>query len=223
MGQPRTFPFPKSLYAVRDCLAAVCRDRKDAIILDFFAGSGTTGHAVLELNKEIGGNRRFILCTNNENNICEEVTYERVKRVIKGYKNQKGAKVERLGGNLAYYKTDFVNVERLSRVSDEAKIRVTFQVGEMIAIREDTLFEREKNDWWQIFEGNGRLTAIYFTEDKSHLASLVAKLEEEELPTALYIFSWGKNEYKSDYSTGKIRVEDIPEPILEVYKEINRL
>ncbi len=223
MGKPGTFPFPKSLYAVRDCLAAVCRDRKDALILDFFAGSGTTGHAVLELTKELGGNRRFILCTNNENNICGEVTYERVKRVIKGYKNIKGERVAGLGGNLLYYKTDLVNVERLNRVSDEAKIKVTFQVGEMIAIREDTLFEREKNEWWQIFEGNGRLTAIYFKEDKSQLPPLAAKLTEETVPIALYIFSWGKNEYKSDYSTDNIRVEDIPEPILEVYKEINRV
>jgi 16S rRNA G966 N2-methylase RsmD len=223
MGKTGSFPFPKSLYAVRDCIAAVCRDRKDALILDFFAGSGTTGHAVLELTKEMGGNRRFILCTNNENNICEDVTYERMKRVIKGYKNTKGEKVEGLGGNLAYFKTDFVNVGKLSRVSDEAKIKVTFQVGEMIAIREDTLEEKEKGEWWQIFEGGGRRTAIYFKEDKSQLPALVTKLEKDSLPTALYVFSWGKNEYKSDYSTKTIRVEDIPEPILEVYKEINRL
>lgn len=53
-----------------------------SMILDFFAGSGTTGHAVMKLNAEDGGNRRFILCTNNENNICRDVTYERIKRVI---------------------------------------------------------------------------------------------------------------------------------------------
>ena len=70
------------------------------MVLDFFAGSGTTGHAVLELNKEDGGNRKFILCTNNENNICEEVTYQRVKRVMVGHKNSKGNDVEGLGGNL---------------------------------------------------------------------------------------------------------------------------
>ena len=74
------------------------------IILDFFAGSGTTGHAVLELNKEDGGNRQFILCTNNENNICEEVTYQRINKVINGYTTPKGKEVEGLGGNLKYYK-----------------------------------------------------------------------------------------------------------------------
>jgi adenine-specific DNA-methyltransferase len=222
LGVRESFPFPKSPHAVRDCIR-IASASKDALILDFFAGSGTTGQAVLELNKEDKGKRKFILCTNDESNICEEITYERVKRVIKGYKTNTGEKVEGLGGNLSYFKTDFVNVGKLSRVSDEAKIRITFQVGEMMAVREDTLVEREKNEWWQIFEGNGRLTAIYFKEDKSQLRLLITKLEGEELPIALYIFSWGKNEYKGEYSTENIRVEDIPEPILEVYKEINRL
>ena len=80
------FPFPKSLYAVIDCIRAVIHDKNDAKILDFFAGSGTTGHAVLELNAEDGGNRQFILCTKNENNICHDVTYPRIEKVIKGYK-----------------------------------------------------------------------------------------------------------------------------------------
>lgn len=79
------FPFPKSLYAVKECIEA-CTYKKDAVIVDFFAGSGTTGHAVLELNKEDEGQRQVILCTNNENNICIDITYPRVKRVIKGYK-----------------------------------------------------------------------------------------------------------------------------------------
>lgn len=80
------FPFPKSLYNVEECLIATTKDNKQAIILDFFAGSGTTGHAVLELNKKDGGNRKFILYTNNENNICKEVTYPRIYNVMKGYK-----------------------------------------------------------------------------------------------------------------------------------------
>ncbi len=79
------FPFPKSLYNVKECLLAVSKSKKEAVILDFFAGSGTTGHAVLEMNKEDGGNRKFILCTNNENNICRDVTYPRIANVINGY------------------------------------------------------------------------------------------------------------------------------------------
>jgi adenine-specific DNA-methyltransferase len=217
----KMFDFPKSLYLLIDTLKLTTK--KDSIVVDFFAGSGTTGHAVLDLNKQDGGNRKFILCTNNENNICEEVTYERLKRVIKGYKNKKDEKIQGLGGNLSYYKTNIVNIEKLQRISDESKIKVTYQAGEMIALREGTLAEVEKNDWWQIFEGNEKMTAIYFKEDKSKLPELIKLLEKKDIPVVLYAFGWGKNEYKNEYSTPRIRVEDIPEPIIEVYKEINRL
>lgn len=223
------FDFPKSLYTVYDCLLTVVRHRPHATILDFFAGSGTTGHAVLEMNKIDGGNRKFILCTNNENNnggkggIAETVCYPRIKAVINGYKNKKGEKVAGIPSNLFYYQTDLVDIEQIHKVPDEAKIRITYEAGEMIAVREDALNEVEKNDWWQIFEGKGKLVAIYFKEDKAKLADLITKLEKKNLPTALYIFSWGKNEYKGEYSTANIRVEDIPEPIIEVYKELNRI
>lgn len=116
-----------------------------------------------------------------------------------------------------------MNIEKLHKVSDEAKIKVTYQAGEMIAVREDTLNEIEKNEWWQIFEGNGKVTAVYFKEDKAKLKEIIAFLEKKNLPTVLYIFGWGKNEFRNEYSTKHIKIEDIPEPILEVYKEINRL
>jgi adenine-specific DNA-methyltransferase len=66
--------------------------RKDAIILDFFAGSGSTGHAVFEQNSIDGGNRQVILCTNNENNIANEITYPRIKNVINGFQQTKNQK-----------------------------------------------------------------------------------------------------------------------------------
>ena len=76
--------------------------KNDSIILDFFAGSGTTGHSVLKYNSNNNGsNRRFILCTNNENNICRDVTYERIKRVIDK---------ERYSACLKYYKVDYVPI-----------------------------------------------------------------------------------------------------------------
>ena len=75
----------------------------NATVLDFFAGSGTTLHATMQLNAEDGGHRKCILVTNNENNICEEVTYERNKRVIQGYTTPKGEEVEGLHDNNLRY------------------------------------------------------------------------------------------------------------------------
>lgn len=74
------FSFPKSLYNVKDCVYAVVGNDKDAIILDYHAGSGTTAHAVLEINKEDGGNRKFIMC--EQMDYVETVTSKRVQRVI---------------------------------------------------------------------------------------------------------------------------------------------
>jgi len=84
LGEREKFQYPKSPYAVEECIKSASDD-KNAVIVDFFAGSGTTGHAVLELNKIDGGNRKFILCTNNENGIAQEVCLPRLTKVIKGY------------------------------------------------------------------------------------------------------------------------------------------
>lgn len=91
----KKFDFPKSVVLIKDIIKLL--SGKKSNILDFFAGSGTTGHAVMQLNKEDGGNRKYILCTNNENNICEEVTYQRLKNIQ-----------EELPHNLKYYKTEFI-------------------------------------------------------------------------------------------------------------------
>jgi len=83
-------------------------ENRDVTVLDFFAGSGTTAQAVLELNKEDGGQRKFILCTNNENNICEEITYQRIRTVITGKRQDGSEYSEGTPANLKYYHTDFV-------------------------------------------------------------------------------------------------------------------
>lgn len=121
MVKGNDFDFPKSIYNVYDCLYAIVKDRPNATILDFFAGSGTTGHATILLNKNLGGDRKFILCTNNavglkkekefvkkygaiEENIdkweeyrntygiASSITYPRIKAAIHGYKHSKDMK-----------------------------------------------------------------------------------------------------------------------------------
>ena len=82
-------------------LDSITYNNQNCTVLDFFAGSGTTGHAVMKLNAEDGGNRKFILCTNNENNICRDVTYERIKRVIDK---------EEYSASLKYYKVDYISI-----------------------------------------------------------------------------------------------------------------
>lgn len=82
---------------------------KDGVILDFMAGSGTTGHATLKYNDLDNGHKRFILCTNNEGNICSKICYPRIRKAMKGYQTQKGKRVNALAGNLKYYRTGFVD------------------------------------------------------------------------------------------------------------------
>ena len=93
------FTYPKSVRLIQRIVGLY--GNKNSIILDFFAGSGTTGHAVMKLNAEDGGKRTFILCTNNENNICREVTYERIKRVIAR---------DNFPASLKYFKVDYIPI-----------------------------------------------------------------------------------------------------------------
>lgn len=98
-GKAGMFTNPKPIRLIERILEISLKS-KNATILDFFAGSGTTAHAVMKLNAEDGGARRFIVCTNNENNICREVTYERIRRVIDRDKYKE---------SLKYYCVDFIS------------------------------------------------------------------------------------------------------------------
>ena len=103
----KIFNTPKPVNLYKEIIKmAISPMQKDPVILDFFAGSGTVAQAVLE---ELGGkNAQFILCNSNESNICKEITYERAKRVIEGYKNSKGYNVQGIESNLKYYKVKYI-------------------------------------------------------------------------------------------------------------------
>lgn len=112
----KTFNYPKPPSLIKALLQQVTDE--ESLVVDFFAGSGTTGHAVLALNAEDGGNRRFILVSNTEattkapnRNICRDICAGRLRRIINGYevqKKTKKAKVAGLPGDFAYLRLDAI-------------------------------------------------------------------------------------------------------------------
>lgn len=211
------FDFPKSIYNTYDCIAPILYERKNAIILDFFAGSGTTGHAVALLNKEDEGSRQFILCTNNENGIAQEVCYPRIKAVIKGNKDY--TDITGIDSNLRYYKTAFVK-NSISR--DDLKIRITRECTEMLCLREGIFDEVKAMPDYHIFEQNGRIMGVYYSMERDSLASLKKELDTMKGEKILYCFTLDPQGLsKKEFSDWEgVSLEAIPQKILDIYKEI---
>lgn len=192
---------------------------KKANVLDFFAGSGSTGHAVLDLNKDDNGQRKFIICTNDEDSICSEVCYPRIKNVLKGWDNNQG-----FGDNLKYYKTDFIGGNNVLNADDMDKIELAHQAGDLLAIAENTLYKFEENDFWQVYENSERYTAVYFREELDEFEVFVGKVDGMEYPVTVYVFSWGDDEFEAEFEHIEgVKVKTIPLPILEIYKSIYNL
>ena len=212
------FPFPKSLYAVQDCIKAVIHSKENALILDFYAGSGTTGQAVLDLNKQDGGTRQFILCTNNENNICTDVCYPRLHKVIQGYTNTKGEDIAGLGGNLKYYKTEFVP----AAPTDKNKELLTKQSIEMLTLKEGTFEKVVEKPEFVIYRNPVKYTGIIF--DQLSFAEFKKSAAKLTKPISLYIFSLVDEDFSDDFADMKdvLKICSIPEAILHVYRRIFR-
>lgn len=210
------FDYPKSIHALLDTLQITVGNKKDAIILDFFAGSGTTGHATLLLNQHDGGERKFILCTNNENGIAREVCYPRISKVINGYTTPKKKKIKGLGGNLKYFTTAFVN----SASTDDSKLNLTQKASEMLCIKEDTYDLVKSTKKFKIFNGDSKYTGIIYDQ----LAIPDFKKEASKLKgeISVYIFSLGDDTFEEEFKDMRDRVTlfPIPESILRVYRRI---
>lgn len=175
----------KPLRLIKQIIKTLTEPDKDITILDFFAGSGTTGHAVIQLNKEDGGNRRFILCTNNENKICEEITYERLKKVIYGYGDSLGTPT-----NLKYYRTDFVPKDTpylsdalVTHIEEMVQLEHGIRIDDkeyILILTDDDADELESN-----WSKENQLKALYVSRDVLFTArqnQLFSKVEIHVIP-----------------------------------------
>jgi len=223
-GGKKIFDNPKPLSVLSRVIDFA--GEKDSTILDFFAGSGTTLHAVMQLNAEDGGHRQCILCTNNENGICENVTYERNKRVIQGYTKPNGEKVEGLhANNLRYYRTEFIGRSRTPRNMQ----RLVELSTDMLCIKEDLYAEQTELGGMRVVprvfryfaEGERKMLIIYREEYIEEIVGLIAKVETTA-PIRVYVFSPSEDPASELFEPVAEKVEPValPAAIYNTYKRI---
>ncbi len=202
-------------------------EEKEITILDFFAGSGTTLNATMILNAKDGGHRKCILVTNNENNICEEVTYERNKRVINGYTTPKGDEVEGLKSNtLRYYKTDFI-----SRDQSPKNMRALVAAStDLLCIKNDIYTEAPfagkhlNSKIARYFENrHTRMLVIYNEAAIFDIVNLLVDIPMDERgKIKVYTFADGRYAYDDDFMevADKVELCALPAAIYDAYKHV---
>ncbi|HPA25618.1 MAG TPA: site-specific DNA-methyltransferase [bacterium] len=199
--------------------------KSDITVLDFFAGSGSSGHAVIDLNNQDKQNRTFILCASNESNICEEKTYKRIYNVVYGYNNKKP-----ICGNLRYLKNTFIDK---NKNKDAMKFRITSASTEILCLKEgvfDVVEEvgDEYSPTYKIVTGNtqngSKVIGIYFDINYDRLEEMRKKLLKYKEEKVAYIFSLTDESLDINHDDWlQIKIEPIPEKILKVYEDIYKL
>ncbi len=222
----KAFGFPKPLSLIYYFLKISNPHDKNSTILDFFAGSGTTLHATMQLNSEDGGHRKCILVTNNENNICENVTYERNKRVISGYVTPKGKEVEGLkANNLRYYKTSFVSQER----TNENMRKLVSLATDMLCIRNDVYTEKPfagnaiSSEFVRYFEDDKtQMLVVYHEEAIPMIVELMETVPERKDKIKVYVFSPNRYAYNDEFEdvADRVMLCALPDAIYETYKRV---
>lgn len=224
MGYETDFNNPKNVEMIQYLLSIF--PNNSYTLLDFFAGSGTTLHAAMQLNSEDGGHRQCILVTNNENNICEEVTYERNKRVINGYTNQKGEEVAGLtNNNLRYYKTDFVPRKQ----TNKNKRLLISAATDLLCIKnnvytEQTMFggrKLKKSAARYFDDGRTRMLVIYNELTVDAFAEMLRSMDVEG-KIWIYVFSNNGYAYKDNFEEviDKIELCALPAAIYDAYNRV---
>jgi adenine-specific DNA-methyltransferase len=217
------FDYPKPTFIMHYLLQAIPNCE---YVLDFFAGSGTTLHATMQLNAEDGGHRQCILVTNNENNICEEVTYERNRRVIQGYTNAKGEEVIGLTkNNLRYYRTGFVGRSR----SMQNMRKLVNLATDMLCIKEDLYTEQNtfggqktyKNVFRYFDNGQKQMLIIYREEAIDELVDIIYELDITQ-PIKVYVFSPSEDPWEGSFDdvSDKVELCALPQAIYNTYRRI---
>jgi len=183
---------------------------KNALVLDFFAGSGTTAHAVMKLNAEDGGKRRFILVSSTEatneepdKNLCRDVCAERVRRVAQGYTNKKGEAVEGLGGSFAYLRTKRIPVSRVFNDIQHEQLWRALQLVHGVP-----LADYEKGAPVQM-AGNTDDRLMYVP--KLSEAVLVEVARVAGLGGRLVVYSWQPGQIRQRVEAPNMAFEKIPE------------
>jgi adenine-specific DNA-methyltransferase len=227
----RPFETVKPIKLIDRIFKLTTDNKKPYTILDFFAGSGTTLHATMALNAEDGGNRQCILVTNNENNICEEVTYERNKRVIQGYTNAKGVAVAGLeNNNLRYYKSEFLSRE----TSLKNKRELTYLATELLCIKEDCYSPSplipeggtKKPNWYAAFTSEKSQFIIIYDEskieDSFEIIEAMHAQKTNDNPVKVYVFSHGQYPFTEDFEEVLpfITLCALPDAIYKAYQNV---
>ena len=217
------FDYPKPINLIKKILSL--STKKNDTILDFFAGSGTTGHAVLELNNEDKGNRQFILCTNNEKSICEEVTYQRLDKVMNGYKTLKGKEIKGLGGNLKYYRTKKIEKTNNTELDQFNLLNKTL---ELIQIKENTFNIDKTNDYYTLLNNNEKIIGLYLFGfiDSIKIENMLDELLEDNRENKVAYVPVEDISELYDYIDSKyidlVRFEKMPKELIEIYNKLNR-
>ena len=210
------FDYPKPTSLIK-YLISICDLPENPRILDYFAGSGTTGDAVLQLNDEDEGNRQFILITNNEQNICEEVTYPRLKKIINGFEDSTGNEIASKEANLRYLKVESL---AKTRNPDEMKIRIAEKIVPILCVKE-MVFDKDKSvsESFSIFKSDKKVIGIYNSFDLSDLEKFKSSLlKYSDLPKKAYLFTFDDEALADELfdDMPDVVLEPIPQKILEL-------